>query len=860
MNAAKEFQEFINRLTENAKQSLQHADGIARSMGSAYIGTEHILLGVLSQQSSIGAKVLETSGVTLDRAKTALKLTPKSIVIDSITSKGLSEAAKLTLRTSWTIAKEFNQDYCGTEHILYSILIQKNARANVLLRDMNIGVDQMTSELESFLNQQRFEFEEQQTSQKKRPNKKARSALEFFGTDLTEEAKNGQLDPVIGREKEIKRVITILSRRTKNNPVLIGEPGVGKTAIVEGLAHRIAEEKVPENLFEKRIIMLDLAGMIAGTKYRGEFEERLKAVMQEIAHDHSVIVFIDEIHLLVGAGAAEGALDAANILKPVLARGTMRLIGATTTDEYKKSIEKDSALERRFQSVQVQPPTLKETAAILKGLRPAYEAHHGITIKEDILDQTVALSDRYMNERYMPDKAIDLLDETAAHIRVERAHTPEEQKVLLKKIKLSRHRMEEAVQLENFDVAAKHKTTLADQEKKLEKLRSQTRGRLKMTETDLAQTVALITGIPAHRILKREARYLLQLEKSIGKQLVAQKEAVSSVSRAIRRNRAGVSDRKRPIGSFVFLGPSGVGKTELARVLAKELYDRDDALIKIDMSEFSERHTASRLVGAPAGYVGYEEGGQLTDKVRRNPYSLILLDEIEKAHPEIFNMLLQILEDGVLTDAKGRAIDFTNTVIIMTGNIGAEQLQRESNFGFQAETKSEFEKLDAMHKDNQKRVMSELRSVMQPELINRIDKVVIFKALTTKEAKKVLDLQLNELNDRLINDHSLSLELTVKAKRRLLKEGYEAASGVRTLRRAIQDELEDSIADGLLRGDYKSHDILVADVHKDAIKIAVKEKGPKPIDPTPQSLKSKNVSDVTKSIARKASTATTKVM
>jgi ATP-dependent Clp protease ATP-binding subunit ClpC len=824
MNAAKEFQEFINRLTENAKQSLQHADGIARGMGSAYIGTEHILLGVLSQQSSIGAKVLETSGVTLDRAKTALKLTPKSIVIDSITSKGLSEAAKLTLRTSWTIAKEFNQDYCGTEHILYSILIQKNARANVLLRDMNIGVDQMTSELESFLNQQRFEFEEQQTSQKKRPNKKARSALEFFGTDLTEEAKNGQLDPVIGREKEIKRVITILSRRTKNNPVLIGEPGVGKTAIVEGLAHRIAEETVPENLFEKRIIMLDLAGMIAGTKYRGEFEERLKAVMQEIAHDHSVIVFIDEIHLLVGAGAAEGALDAANILKPVLARGTMRLIGATTTDEYKKSIEKDSALERRFQSVQVQPPTLKETAAILKGLRPAYEAHHGITIKEDILDQTVALSDRYMNERYMPDKAIDLLDETAAHIRVERAHTPEEQKLLLKKIKLSRHRMEEAVQLENFDVAAKHKTTLAEQEKKLEKLRSQTRGRLKMTETDLAQTVALITGIPAHRILKREARYLLQLEKSIGKQLVAQKEAVSSVSRAIRRNRAGVSDRKRPIGSFVFLGPSGVGKTELARVLAKELYDRDDALIKIDMSEFSERHTASRLVGAPAGYVGYEEGGQLTDKVRRNPYSLILLDEIEKAHPEIFNMLLQILEDGVLTDAKGRAIDFTNTVIIMTGNIGAEQLQRESNFGFQAETKSELEKLDSMHKDNKKRVMNELRNVMLPELINRIDKVVIFKALTTKEAKKVLDLQLNKLTDRLIADHSLSLELTIKAKRFILKEGYEAASGVRTLRRAIQDELEDSIADGLLRGDYAPHDVLVADVNKKSITLKVKPK------------------------------------
>lgn len=824
MNAAKEFQEFIKRLTENAKQSLQHADGIARSMGSAYIGTEHILLGVLSQQSSIGAKVLETSGVTLDRAKTALKLTPKSIVIDSIVSKGLSEAAKLTLRTSWDIAKEFNQDYCGTEHILYSILIQKNARANVLLRDMNIGVDQLTSELESFLNQQRFEFEEQQTSQKKRPSKKARSALEFFGTDLTEEAKNGQLDPVIGREKEIKRVVTILSRRTKNNPVLIGEPGVGKTAIVEGLAHRIAEEKVPENLFEKRIIMLDLASMIAGTKYRGEFEERLKAVMQEIARDHSVIVFIDEIHLLVGAGAAEGALDAANILKPVLARGTMRLIGATTIEEYKKSIEKDAALERRFQSVLVAPPTLAETTEILKGLRPAYEAHHGITIRENILEQIVKLSDRYMSERYMPDKSIDLLDETAAHIRVERAHTPEDQKVLLKKIKLTRHRMEEAVLQENFEVAARHKSELAGHRQALDKLRSKTRGRLKMSDQDLAQTIASMTGIPVHRILKREARYLLQLEKEIGKHLIAQKEAVSSVSRAIRRNRAGVSDRRRPIGSFVFLGPSGVGKTHLARVLAKELYDRDDSLIKIDMSEFSERHTASRLVGAPAGYVGYEEGGQLTDKVRRNPYSLILLDEIEKAHPEIFNMLLQILEDGVLTDAKGHSVDFTNTVIIMTGNIGAEQLQRESNLGFQAHTKTELEQLDSMHHDNKKRVMSELRNVMLPELINRIDKVVIFKALTTKEAKKVLQLQLSELNDRLVRDHLISIQLTPKAIKYILKEGYDASSGVRTLRRAIQDELEDKIADGLLRGDYKKHDTLVADMKGKKLVVSVKPK------------------------------------
>ncbi len=813
MNPAKEFQEFLNRLTENARQSLQHAEGIARGFGSAYIGTEHILLGVLSQEGSIGARLLETSGVTLDRAKTALKLTPKTIVINLGGGKGLSEAAKLTLRTSWEIAKEFSQDYCGTEHILYSILIQKNARANVLLRDMNINVDTLTSELEGYLNQQRFEYEQEGNTTKTR-NKKAKSALEFFGTDLTEEAKEGRLDPVIGRSKEILRVITILSRRNKNNPILIGEPGVGKTAIVEGLAQRIAAEQVPENLLDKRIVMLDLAGMIAGTKYRGEFEERLKAIMQEIASDSNVIVFIDEIHLLVGAGAAEGALDAANILKPVLARGTMRVIGATTIDEYQKSIEKDAALERRFQNVQVLPPTLQETTEILKGLKSKYEAHHGITIDEHIVEQTVHLSDRYMSERFMPDKALDLLDETAAHIRVERSHMPESQRQLLKEIKLVRHRMEEAVIHENFEVAAKHKAKHAQLEDALEKQRSRGRGRLVMTEADLAGTVALITGIPSQRILKREATYLLKLEKTLGKHVIGQKEALEAVSKAIRRNRSGVSDRKRPIGSFVFLGPSGVGKTELARVLARELYDRDDALIKIDMSEFSERHTASRLVGAPAGYVGYEEGGELTDKVRRNPYSLILLDEIEKAHPDIFNMLLQILEDGVLTDAKGRTVDFTNTVIIMTGNIGAEQLRRESTLGFRAETKSEIENLDEVHEANKERVMEELKLAMRPELINRIDKVIIFRALTTKEAKQVLDLQLNDLNIRLQEQHGLNLVIKPAAKNYILEKGYNAQSGVRTLRRAIQDEIEDQIAENLLGEVWKKNQTITVDYKK----------------------------------------------
>lgn len=816
MNTAKEFQEFLNRLTENARQSLQHADGIARGFGSAYIGTEHLLLGVLSQESSIGARLLETSGVTLDRVRTSLKLTPKALAINSNGSKGLSEAAKLTLRTSWEIAKEFNQDFCGTEHILYSILLQKNARANVLLRDMSINIEELTSELENYLNQQRFEYDATENATKPH-NKKAKSALEFFGTDLTEEAKAGRLDPVIGRAKELRRVITILSRRTKNNPILIGEPGVGKTAIVEGLAQHIAEEKVPENLLDKKIVMLDLAGMIAGTKYRGEFEERLKAIMQEIASDSNVIVFIDEVHLLVGAGAAEGALDASNILKPVLARGTMRVIGATTIDEYQKSIEKDAALERRFQSIQVAPPSLAETTAILKGLKTKYEAHHGVTIDDELITQTVHLSNRYMSERFMPDKALDLLDEAAAHIRVERSHLPESQKQLMKEIKLIRHRLEEAVSHENFEVAARHKTKLADLESTLEKQRTKSRGRLIMSEQDLASTVALMTGIPAQRILKREAAYLLKLEKTLGKYVIGQKEALEAVSRAIRRNRSGVSDRRRPIGSFVFLGPSGVGKTELARVLAKEMYDREDALIKIDMSEFSERHTASRLVGAPAGYVGYEEGGQLTDKVRRNPYSLILLDEIEKAHPDIFNMLLQILEDGVLTDAKGRSVDFTNTVIIMTGNVGAEQLQRESRLGFKAETKSEIEDLEEVHDYNKEKVLEELKHVMRPELTNRIDKVIVFRALTSKQAQSVLELQLQELNVRLQTEHSISIVLTLAAKKFLLKKGYNPQSGVRTLRRIIQDEVEDYIAEKILLGNLNDMQTIYIDAKKKLI-------------------------------------------
>lgn len=821
MNTSNDFKEFLDHLTENARLSLQHADAISRSSGNSYVGTEHILLGVLSQKNSIGSKLLDSSGVTLERARKLLKVDAK-LSSTPIIGKGLSEAAKLTLRTSWEIAKEFNQDYCGTEHMLYSILLQKNTRANALLRDMNINVDALTAELEASLNQQRFEYGDTATESGRREQKK-KSALEFFGTDLTKEARAGRVDPVIGRAKELQRIITILSRRTKNNPILIGEPGVGKTALVEGLAQRIADENVPESLLDKRVIMIDLVGMIAGTKYRGEFEERLKAVMSDIAKDKNVIVFIDEIHLIVGAGSAEGAMDAGNILKPVLARGTMRLIGATTIDEYQKSIEKDAALNRRFQTVEILPPSIEETVDILMGLKQKYEEHHNVSVDAGLIKKTVQLSDRYMSERFMPDKALDLLDETAAFRRVEKDSIPEFQRGLMREIKLVKSRMDDAVKREDYESAAKQKTRVADLERVLEAERSKTQPAIALTESDLARTVSVITGIPAQKILKEEASYLLSLEKILSNSVIGQTEAISAVAKSIRRNRSGISDRRRPIGSFVFLGPSGVGKTELARTLARELYDRDDSMIKIDMSEFAERHTAARLVGAPAGYIGYEEGGQLTDKVRRNPYSLILLDEIEKAHPDIFNMLLQILEDGTLTDAKGRVVDFTNTVIIMTGNVGAEQLQRESTLGFRAQNKSELDDLEELHNDNKDRVLEELKTIMRPELINRIDKVIVFRALTTKEAAKVLDLQISELNVRLNNEHAISVFLSARAKRHLLNIGYKPQTGVRTLRRAIQDEIEDVIAEAILKGTYKHGQAISVDVDKKVLVFTIEK-------------------------------------
>lgn len=824
---ADDFAEFVSHLTDNARTSLQHADAIARGYGSAYIGTEHLLLGVLAQGSSVGAKVLADAGVTLDRAELALNLTPRTLVV-STGAKGLSETAKLTLKMSWEIAQEFHQDYLGTEHILYSILSQKNARATVLLRDMSVDVPSLTSDLEEFFDRQHNAYQESLgEATEQQTKKRGRSgALETYGTDLTARAKRGELDPVIGRDAQEERMVTILSRRTKNNPVLIGEPGVGKTAIVEGLAQRIIREDVPDHLLDKRLVQLDLASMIAGTKYRGEFEERLKKVVAELKEQKNVIIFIDELHLLVGAGAAEGALDAANMLKPALARGELHMIGATTLDEYRKHIEKDSALERRFQAIVVPEPNLRDTIAIIKGLRSYYEKHHGVSMSDEVLEDAVYMADRYVSERYMPDKAIDVIDEASALVRVKAGRKPSKLRDFTKQLKNLNEKMDEAVAAEDYERAALYKTRISQITSKITETKEayEQKTPITITDDDVAHAIATMTGIPVKRVQKSEAKLLRHLEKHLTKYVVGQKEAVEKVSRAIRRSRSGVASSKRPIGSFVFMGPTGVGKTELAKVLAREVFGSEDNLIKIDMSEFGERHNTSRLVGAPAGYVGYEDGGQLTDKIRRQPYSVVLFDEIEKAHPEVFQILLQLLEDGVLTDAKGRKVDFTNTIIILTSNLGADRMMKESSLGFHVASKTDEKKLEEVHAENAEAAKDALSKMMRPELINRFDAIVTFRALTRKEVGKIFDNLIDELQQRLVRK-GLHLVITPSAKKLLIDKGYDEKFGARPLRRAIQDELEHPLADGILAEEYEKGSVLTVRAEKGTISVGITQEG-----------------------------------
>lgn len=803
-----EFHEFAAKLTDNARTSLGRADAIARALGSAYIGTEHLLLGVLSQGSSVGAKVLADAGVTLDRAEIALNMTPATLVI-STGAKGLSETAKLTLKMAWEVAQEFHQEYLGTEHILYSILSQKNARATVLLRDMNVDVTGVTSELEEFIDRQGnmggVEIGEMPKVHKRRGG----GMLDQYGEDLTAKAANGELDPVIGRDKQLERMITILSRRTKNNPVLIGEPGVGKTAIVEGLAERIIDENVPEHLLDARVYQLDLAAMIAGTKYRGEFEERLKKTIEELKSNKNTIVFIDELHLLVGAGSAEGAMDAANMLKPALARGELHMIGATTFAEYRKHIEPDSALERRLQPITVPEPSTRETLAILRGLKQYYEKHHHVSLSDEVLETAVYLSSRYVTERFMPDKAIDVIDEASALARVKNGHRPSKQRDIKRQLTGLNDKMEEAVVAEEYERAALYKTRISQLNEKLEEVEQKAAERkaTTITDDDIAQAVATMTGIPVAKLRKSETKLLKNLEKHLAKYVIGQQEAITAVSRAIRRGRSGVASSNRPMGSFVFMGPTGVGKTELARVLAREVFGSNDALIKIDMSEFSEKHTTARLVGAPAGYVGYEDGGQLTDKIRRQPYSVVLFDEIEKAHPDVFHMLLQLLEDGKLTDAKGRAVDFTNTIIILTSNVGAKEMMHEAELGFHTVTKKQSSDLDKLHDTNAKAARRALEKLMRPELINRFDAIVTFRALTRPEVGKIFDNLVADLQGRLVSQ-GIHVSTTPAVKRLLVSKGYDEKYGARPLRRVLQDTVEHPLAEGILGGEYQKGSIV----------------------------------------------------
>lgn len=811
-----DFAEFISHLTNNARMSVQHADAIARGNGSSYIGTEHLLLGVLAQGSSTGAKVLADVGVTLQQAELALDIKP-SHVVTSTGVVGLSETALLTLRMAWETAKEFNQDFLGTEHILYSVLRQANARATTLLREMNVDVEDMMSDLENHFDRNRTEHGDVATEQRHRPTRG--DALSTYGIDLTAKAAAGDLDPMIGRDRELERTITILSRRTKNNPVLIGEPGVGKTAIVEGLAQRIVHEEVPDHLLDRRVIMLDMAGMIAGTKYRGEFEDRLKKVVSEIKKQGNIIVFIDELHLLVGAGAAEGSMDAANILKPALARGELHMIGATTLDEYRKHIEKDTALERRFQTIMVKEPTAKEAIAILRGLKSYYEKHHGVGISDDVIDSAVYMSDRYISDRFMPDKAIDVLDEAAARVRVKRGHRPSRQRELLKELKSLNEKMEEAVAREDYERAALYKQRVSQINVKIDTEREAQEGKntIALTDDDIAHAIAVMTHVPVEKIQTSEAKLLRHLEKQLGKYLIGQKEAVEKVSRAIRRSRSGVASQKRPIGSFIFMGPTGVGKTELAKVLAHEVFGSEDALIKIDMSEFAEKHNTSRLVGAPAGYVGYEDGGKLTDKIRRQPYSVVLFDEIEKAHPDVFQLLLQLLEEGTLTDAKGRKVSFRNTIIILTSNLGADKMMKESELGFHSNKQSDAA-LDQLHDRNATYAREALDKFMRPELINRFDAIVTFRALTRDEVSKIFDLLIDELRHRLVRK-GLGLVIKPAAKKYLIDKGYSAKYGARPLRRTIEDEVEHAIAEGVLAENYEKGAILEVTTRKGGITI-----------------------------------------
>ncbi|OYX42570.1 ATP-dependent Clp protease ATP-binding protein ClpC [Candidatus Saccharibacteria bacterium 32-49-12] len=812
-----DFSELENRLTDTARASLERAGSIAQEIGSPYIGTEHLLLGVLAQNSSLGAKILADSGVTLDRAEVALDITMRSFVV-VMADKGISQEILQTIRTAWQVATEFGQEFIGTEHLIYSILSQADARATRLLREMNIDIDTLRSDFEQVFDRQQYESLSEPSSTK---SAKDVGVLEKYGSDLTMKAHNGELDPVIGRDKEIDRMVTILGRRSKNNPALIGEPGVGKTAIVEGLAQRIADGKVPEFLQGRRLILLDLVSMIAGTKYRGQFEERLQKVLDVLKKHPEIIIFIDELHVLVGAGSAEGSMDAANIVKPALARGEIRMIGATTFDEYRKHIEKDAALTRRFQTITVNEPSTDEAVAMVRGLAAKLATHHRVSLADDILRQAVELSERYVTDRRLPDKAIDVIDEAAALLRSEQAPVASKRHRYERQIRSLARRIDVAVEEQNYEQAALLKVQLVQLEQRSAELEDTDQPQVPLTERYVRRAVAAMTDIPLAHIDQIQLKTLSKLESRLKKRIVGQDDVVSEIAKTIKRARSGLASPTRPLGSFVLLGPTGVGKTELARVLAEEVFGGKNSLIKIDMSEFGEKHTASRLVGAPAGYVGYDDGGKLTEAVKRRPYSVVLFDEIEKAHPDVLNLLLQLLEDGQLTDAQGRVVSFRQTIIILTSNLGADKMIREAELGFQATSAKETLRMSELHQRNSREARRELEMMMRPELINRFDGIFTFKALTRSVVEKIFDLIVADMNSQ-VAAQGRQLKVQPSAKKHLISEGYDEHHGVRPLRRVVEQQLIGAVADVLISGKSSEGDILEARARQGKVVVDVK--------------------------------------
>ena len=810
----------FNGFTSKANEALNQAISSAEQLGHTYVGSEHLLLGLLKIGSGVAASVLNRNGVTAEKVEELIRATIGCGTPTRLSPDYFTPRAKRVIETAMAGCSNMGKKYVGTEHLLIGILSEGDNYAIRFINEIGADTSAITSEAlsASGINPEDSVGKSDKSASKSDGNV---PTLSKFGRDLTAEAKKGKIDPVIGREKEIERVIQILCRRTKNNPCLIGEPGVGKTAIVEGLAQKIAEGAVPDILQNKRVFTLDLTGMVAGTKYRGDFEERIKSVIEEVTKAGDIILFIDEVHTIIGAGSAEGSTDAANILKPSLARGEFQLIGATTISEYRKNIEKDSALERRFQPVNVAEPSEEDAILILKGLKDKYEAHHKVKITDEAITAAVKLSTRYISDRFLPDKAIDLIDEAASKVRLSVCAAPPELKELEEKIAAAEAEKDEAINSQEFERAA----SLRDSEKKLKAEYEKARDDWKkqnshcngeVGEQDIAEIVSSWTGVPVSQLTEEESARLLRLEDELHNRIVGQDEAVTAVAKAIRRGRVGLKDPKRPIGSFIFLGPTGVGKTELCKALAQAMFGSENMMIRLDMSEYMEKHTVSKLVGSPPGYVGFEEGGQLTEKVRRNPYSVILFDEIEKAHPDVFNMLLQILEDGILTDSQGRRVDFKNTVIIMTSNVGARLItEKKVSFGFGESGKDD-------NKDVKELVLNELKNTFRPEFLNRVDDIIVFSKLDKEQIAEICVKMLNNLSERLKN-LNITAEFDDSVKYALAEKGFDPVYGARPLRREIQNKIEDPLSEKILDSSVKNGDTVVCTYKDGNFEFTVKQ-------------------------------------